>query len=131
MERPHTAGSVSFDTNTSNGRLGDGAANDDVYQMYEDGYDSAMALSRAPNENFKVGGMSYVTGAQVGLYVPHLQTQARTLIHQGLCLMRVRNRRCEYVQSVVHTHAGRHSCATIAAARVQGEMCGDGQWSMP
>lgn len=54
MDRPSSVASVSFDSAPSTARFGDSGAHDDSYQMYEDGYDSALALSRAPNENFKV-----------------------------------------------------------------------------
>lgn len=55
MDRPSSVASVSFDSAPSTARYGDSGARDDSYQLYEDGYDSALALSRAPNENFKVG----------------------------------------------------------------------------
>lgn len=54
MERPPSVMSASPDSLPSTSRVGDSGSRDDSY-LYEDGYDSAMALSRAPNENFKVG----------------------------------------------------------------------------
>ena len=59
MDQSRTAASVSFAATPANARDGDGVGPDDAYQMYEDGYDSAMALSRAPNENFKVSSVSF------------------------------------------------------------------------
>ncbi len=53
MERPLSAMSASHDSVPSTSRAGESGSRNDSY-VYEDGYDSEMALSRSPNENFKV-----------------------------------------------------------------------------
>lgn len=59
MERLHSVASVTFESDPSIFRgHGDSGSRNDSYQLYEDGYDSAMALSRAPNESFKVATCS-------------------------------------------------------------------------
>ena len=78
MDQPRAAASVSFAASSAIARDSEGVDHDDAYQMYEDGYDSAMALSRAPNENFKV---THVYSAEASARVASMSAEwlAQTL----------------------------------------------------